>query len=95
MSGYVLRPQARNDLSHIWAYTTEHWGHEQADRYVQCIVAVCADVAHGRKQIRPGYFKHVAGSHLIFYRRDRASPAYGTGVIQSLGHAPRRQIAAT
>lgn len=75
MSGYVLRPQARNDLSHIWDYTTEHWGREQADRYVQRIVAVCADVAHGRKQgrsidaVRPGYFKQTAGGWSLM--RDR------------------------
>lgn len=74
MSGFVLSPLARSDLSGIWDYTAHHWGNDQADRYVRQIVAICDDLAAGRKQgrsvdaIRAGYLKCAAGSHVLFYR---------------------------
>ena len=75
VSGYALTPRAKLDLSDIWDYTAEHWGVEQADRYVRLITTACADVASGRsnghsiEHIRAGYFRYPAGSHVLFYRR--------------------------
>ena len=74
MTGFALSPRAREDLSEIWDYTAHHWGKDQADLYVRNIVAVCADLAAGRRQgrsaeaIRAGYLKCTAGSHVLFYR---------------------------
>jgi toxin ParE1/3/4 len=75
VSGYALAPRAKLDLGDIWAYTAEHWGVEQADRYVRQLTTACADVASGRsvghsiEHIRAGYFRYPAGSHVLFYRR--------------------------
>ncbi|HEV6967760.1 type II toxin-antitoxin system RelE/ParE family toxin [Roseateles sp.] len=74
MTGFILSPLAQNDLGGIWDYTARHWGNDQADHYVRQIVAVCADLAAGRKPgrnaeaIRPGYRKCAVGSHVLFYR---------------------------
>ena len=74
MSGYDLSPLAAIDLSRIWDYSAEHWGVDQADRYVRQIGRACADLASGRKQgrsidlVRAGYFRYPAGSHVLFYR---------------------------
>lgn len=74
MTRYVLSPRAREDLSEIWDYTAEHWGSEQADRYVRQISAACEDLANGRKQgrsaevVSAGYFRYNIESHVLFYR---------------------------
>jgi toxin ParE1/3/4 len=78
VSGYLLSPRAKVDLSHIWDYTAEHWGVEQANRYVRQIVMACEELAGGRRQgrsidhVRAGYSRYPTGSHLLFYRRGRA-----------------------
>lgn len=74
MTAYVLSPRARDDLSEIWDYTADHWGVEQADRYVRQLCAACAGLAEGRRQgrtvdaVRTGYLKYLIASHVIFYR---------------------------
>ena len=74
MTGFALSPRASEDLDEIWDYTAQHWGMDQADRYVRHIVAVCSDLASGRKRgrsaeaVRAGYFRYVVGSHILFYR---------------------------
>jgi toxin ParE1/3/4 len=79
MTGFLLSPRARRDLSHIWDYTAEHWGPDQADRYIKKIISVCTDLAAGRKSgrsaeyLRTGYFKCQAGSHYLFYRREEST----------------------
>ena len=35
MSGVVLSPKAKADLSDIWDYTYSEWGVEQAEKYVR------------------------------------------------------------
>ncbi len=83
-SGYLLSPLALADLSDIWDYSYSNWGADQADAYVLAIHAACEALAHtlasGRavgqsaEHIRPGYRKHLIGSHVIFFRcqnRDR------------------------
>jgi toxin ParE1/3/4 len=78
VTGYRLSPLAKADLSEIWGYSAKRWGEDQADTYVRLITGVCADLAAGRKvgrsieAVRAGYFRHPAGSHVIFSRfRDR------------------------
>lgn len=76
MTGYVLSPHARADLSGIWDYTADHWGIDQADHYVREIATACSELARGRRQsrpiddIRPGYAKLLVGAHVLFFRRN-------------------------
>ena len=70
---YRLTPQAEADLEEIWLYTFKTWSLEQADRYHNDIVGVFRDLASGKKtgrsvDIREGYFKYPAGSHIVFHR---------------------------
>jgi toxin ParE1/3/4 len=77
LTAYVLSPRARRDLSEIWDYSVEQWGNAQADRYIRLIAAACAGLAAGRitqrsaDAVRPGYFRHAVGSHVLFYRARR------------------------
>jgi toxin ParE1/3/4 len=74
VTGYRLSPLARADLSGIWDHPAERWGEDQAETYIRLITGVCADLVAGRKvgksieAVRAGYFRHSAGSHVIFYR---------------------------
>jgi toxin ParE1/3/4 len=71
---YLLSPKAFSDLDDIWDYTAETWNPGQADKYAVDLVADVESVASGAWQghscdeIRPGYFKLLSGSHVIFYR---------------------------
>lgn len=74
MSGYLLSAAAQADLEQIWDYTHEHWGVDQAERYLRelqrAIERAAANPRIGRAcdEIRPGYRKLAAGSHVLFYR---------------------------
>jgi toxin ParE1/3/4 len=74
LTGYVLTPRARRDLSEIWDDTATQWGTAQADRYIRLIVSACDVLATGgargrsAEAIRPGYLRQTVGSHVVFYR---------------------------
>lgn len=74
MAGFVLSPAAQADIADIWDYTLQHWGFEQAERYVLGIRNACRELADGTRtsrpvdDIRPGYRKAAAGSHVLFFR---------------------------
>ena len=74
MSLYVLTPGAQADLEDIWDFGEAEWGADRAERYLRALQrgmeTVASDPRRGRscEDIRPGYFKFAAGSHLIFYR---------------------------
>lgn len=75
MSGrYLLSPAAQADLEQIWDYTYGHWDVDQAEHYVRelqrAINRIAANPLIGRAcdEIRPGYRKMAAGSHVLFYR---------------------------
>lgn len=74
MSGYVLSPRAQADLDEIWDYTERNWGKEQAEAYIRLIgAAVQARAASPERgkacdDVRKGYRKYPAGSHMIFFR---------------------------
>lgn len=74
MTRYVLSPRAQADIEEIWEYTVKRWNLEQAERYVRMIQAeieqVASDPSRGRPchEIRTGYRKSPAGSHMLFYR---------------------------
>lgn len=69
-----LTPRAEADLDEIWNYTADSWGIEQAELYIRdlwlAMEFVAADPRRGKASddVRPGYRRYRAGSHLIFYR---------------------------
>lgn len=70
---YLLTPRAEGDLQEIWLYTFRNWSADQADTYLTTIFDAFSNLAAGNAtgrtvDIRDGYFKYPAGSHLIFYR---------------------------
>jgi toxin ParE1/3/4 len=73
---YVLSPRAQADIDDIWTYTVKRWSVDQAERYLRLLQTEIGDLAsdplRGRAcdEIRPGYRKGRAGSHVIFYRVD-------------------------
>lgn len=74
MSRYLLAPAAVLDLERIWDYTADRWDIDQADTYLaeirRAIERAAANPRIGRAcdEIRLGYRKLPAGSHLVFYR---------------------------
>ncbi len=75
MTGFILSPAAQADVEHIWDYTADRWGLDQAERYVRDIGDACQELASGSRQsravdIREGYRKALVGSHLLFFKSD-------------------------
>ncbi|MEP9402604.1 type II toxin-antitoxin system RelE/ParE family toxin [Sphingomonas sp. VNH70] len=73
MKRLLLTPAARDDLAAIWNYSESRWDADQPDRYVETIVHSCDRLVQGRLpgcavDVRPGYRKQRAGSHMIHYR---------------------------
>ena len=70
-----LNPKASADLDGIFLYSAQRWSAEQADRYILELDSAMQLLAHspelGRRvdEIRPGFYRYRAKSHLIFYRR--------------------------
>ncbi len=77
MSRYCLSPRAQEDLSEIWDYSAERWRFDQADSYLhllqRAIEAVAADPRKGTScdEVRAGYRKYPAGSHMLLYRQSQ------------------------
>lgn len=73
-SRYVLSPAAQIDLEQIWDYTHDRWGVDQAERYLRAVqhgierAAANPRIGRACDEIRPGYRKLAAGSHILFYR---------------------------
>ncbi|MEJ0027306.1 MAG: type II toxin-antitoxin system RelE/ParE family toxin [Rhizomicrobium sp.] len=75
---YELSPLARADLIDIWSYSNGRWGQSQAARYIRLIDAVFEKATrrptsgHACNDIRPGFRRIAAGSHIVFYRKTDA-----------------------
>jgi toxin ParE1/3/4 len=71
---YTLSPRAQADLEEIWQYTAKRWTIEQAETYVRqlaghfVLLARHPEIGMSCNEIRPGYYKFPAGSHILFYR---------------------------
>jgi toxin ParE1/3/4 len=69
-----LSPRAAKDLDEIWDYTADRWGRPRAETYLRAIQAaieaVAANPALSRAcdNVRPGYRKYPAGTHIVFFR---------------------------
>jgi toxin ParE1/3/4 len=75
----TVAPRARRDLQETWIYSRDHWGVRRANSYLREFDAVIQQVGDtpmlGQTcdEVRPGYRKHPAGSHMLFYEiRDDA-----------------------
>jgi toxin ParE1/3/4 len=72
---YLLTPRARADLADIWRYTAQRWHADQADRYIRelrrTFETIARDPSKGRRcdELRAGYLRYPAGSHIVFFRR--------------------------
>ncbi|MES1156866.1 MAG: type II toxin-antitoxin system RelE/ParE family toxin [Alphaproteobacteria bacterium] len=70
-----LRPGARADLRKIWRFSKERWDEHQADKYIRDLHAKFAQAAANDAlgapcdDLRPGYLRIKAGSHVIFFKR--------------------------
>jgi toxin ParE1/3/4 len=75
MSRYSLSPRAESDLEEIWDFTVRTWGEEQAEDYIRLLVRAIETVAESPRRGRPcnevrrGYRRYLAGSHIIFFRK--------------------------
>ena len=73
MPSFTLTKRALIDLAEIGTYTQKHWGWEQRNNYLTmldgCFQQLAADPLMGKNcsEIREGYRKMSAGSHVIFY----------------------------
>jgi toxin ParE1/3/4 len=78
MSRYLLSPQAKSDLDEIWDFTVRTWGERQAEDYIRLLVGAIETVAENPRrgracnEVRKGYLKYSAGSHVIFFRKIRS-----------------------
>ena len=76
MTAFLLSPRAQADLDEIWTYSAARWGEDRTERYIRDLwrtferLAEDARIGRSCDEIRPGYFKCPAGSHVVFYRRD-------------------------
>lgn len=77
-----LSPLARADLEGIWGYTVAQWGEMQAEGYVLSLDASMKLLAEnpriGRSidDVRKGYFKFPAASHILIYRLEPGAIAF-------------------
>jgi len=70
---YRLTPKARNDLKDIWRYGADTWSPDQADRYLDELLAKFGtllahpEMARERAEFDPPVRIHPSGPHLIIY----------------------------
>lgn len=75
MPSFTLTKMAKADLKEIAKFTQNRWGREQRDLYLQMLDVsfhqLAANPLKGNdcSDIRVGYRKLIAGSHVIFYRQ--------------------------
>ena len=77
MTPVRLTPQAQSDLDGIWAYTAKQWSLDQAEVYMRTLDATFRLLAQhpgmgrGIDDIREGYFKFPAASHILIFRVEK------------------------
>lgn len=74
MRPFLLTSAARDDMLNIGRFTGERWGKQQRNTYLKQLdtafklLAQQPEIGKDAAAIKPGYRKHVQGSHIIFYR---------------------------
>ncbi|WP_281807249.1 type II toxin-antitoxin system RelE/ParE family toxin [Methylocystis echinoides] len=77
MRQLTLSARAQADIEELWDYTVERWSVDRAEVYLRKIKAAVEAVADeprlGRPcdEVRAGYRKYAAASHVLFYARRR------------------------
>ncbi len=75
MAGFHLTQAAKADLKAIGRYTEKRWGRLLRNTYLAMLDKCFHDLANESlkgqdwSEIWPGYRKHSAGRHIIFYRQ--------------------------
>jgi toxin ParE1/3/4 len=76
---YTVAPRARRDLQEVWIYSRGRWGRARADGYIRDLTIAMQRIGENPQlgeacdHVRPGYRRHPAGSHVLFYQiRDDA-----------------------
>jgi len=78
MPTFTLTNMAKADLKEIANFTQKRWGREQRNLYLQMLDVSFQQLADNPlkgkdcSEIRMGYRKLNAGSHVIFYRQTRS-----------------------
>ncbi len=72
---YALSKRAERDLIGIWRYTVDTWSKDQANKYLNGIMAAFEEIAKAPAflgssydHVRSGYRKYPIGKHVIFYQ---------------------------
>lgn len=88
MAEYRLTPAAESDLEAIWSYSFEHWGEQQADRYVDVLTETFKALAQYPKtapacdHVRRGYRRRNVESHVVYFQ----ITTYGISIVRILHH---------
>ncbi|MEE4297776.1 MAG: type II toxin-antitoxin system RelE/ParE family toxin [Wenzhouxiangella sp.] len=92
-----VTPKAESDLIAIWVYTSEEWGVDQADQYLDQLdegmkrlmqhPSLGVDYAH----VSPGYRRLQVEHHAVFYKV-RASEMLVVRVLHESMDAPARLL---
>lgn len=75
MIDLIFRPSALADLKQIWHFTQTTWNETQAESYVRLLLTAATTlvtapgIAQPCDEIKPGFWKYRAGSHILFFRR--------------------------
>jgi toxin ParE1/3/4 len=72
MSDWEFSPKARREMAAIWRYTADHWGEDQAERYVRQIEHDLTAAAAGSPLARPfeGCLRIKSGSHVCVFKHE-------------------------
>lgn len=74
MSKYLLSPNAVKSLEDIKTYSTNYFGEQQTDLYLNKLrdsfrlLASHPHTGHKRDDIKKGYYSYFSGSHMIYYK---------------------------
>ena len=92
-----VTPKAESDLIGIWVYTSEEWGTDQADQYLDELEegmkrlidhpSLGADYAH----VLPGYRRLQVEHHAVFYKLEK-SEVLVVRVLHETMDAPARLL---
>lgn len=90
MSQYRLSALAELDLTEITDYTSDVWGANQAELYldslVECLVRIAQMPSLGRPcdSVHPGFRRIEQGKHVIFYIQDGSDIFVGRILHQNM-----------
>lgn len=92
MTRWRLSPKARREMMGIWNYTADHWGIEQAERYIQQIEHDLSAAAAGSPLARPSgeYLRITSGRHVCIFRRDAEGNVLVMRVLHQSHDIPER-----